>query len=142
MATKIKHAYIITINGNLLVVNTCLEMLDYETNDFYLLCDKKWSKNANIKQDIITLKRAHLRFIDSQIINWGGYSQISAILYLLKAVVDSGIDYSYIHFLQGSDLPIKHNSQIIDFFEKNKGREFINIDNSQAGNSWAEYCCH
>lgn len=141
MSKQIKHAYIITINGNLPVVNTCLQMLDFASNDFYILCDKKWGGHKTILSNLTTLKRASVRYVDSKIINWGGYSQVSAVLQLLMAVVDSGIDYKYIHFLQGSDLPIKNNYQIIDFFEKNKGMEFINIDKSQTGHSWAEYCC-
>ena len=141
MSCEIKHAYIFTLNGNLPVVNTCLQMLDYETNDFYFLCDKKWNGHIEIKSNLIALKRARIRFIDSQIINWGGYSQVSAILLLLKAVLDSGINYSYIHFLQGSDLPIRHNKDIIDFFEKNKGKEFIDVDMRESGLLWAENCC-
>lgn len=70
----IKHAYIFTINGNLPVVNACLQMLDYETNDFYFLCDKKWDGHTSIKSNLINLTRGHIQYIDSQIINWGGYS--------------------------------------------------------------------
>ena len=141
MYSNVKHAYILTINGNLPVVNTCLQMLDYETNDFYFLCDKKWNGHIHINSNLRTLKRAHIRYLESKVINWGGYSQVSAILTLLKAVLDSGINYSYIHFLQGSDLPIKHNNDIIDFFERNKGKEFINIDMTKSGLLWADSCC-
>jgi hypothetical protein len=53
----------------------------------------------------------------------GGYSQIRAEFTLLKKAVSE--KYDYYHLLQGSDFPIKTQSDIDEFFEKNKGMEFI-----------------
>lgn len=36
--------------------------------------------------------------------------------------------YDYFHFMQGSDFPIKRKSEIADFFERNKGKEFIHFN--------------
>lgn len=47
---------------------------------------------------------------------------------LLEAVKSSNEKYVYIHFFQGSDLPIKCNKEIQEFFEKNEGREFVSIE--------------
>lgn len=136
-----KHAYIFTINGNLKVVNTCLELLDYSTNDFYILCDSKWGDINHVKSQLYNPCNATLRYISSYTINWGAYSQVSAIISLLKIVIASGIEYTYIHFLQGSDLPIKSNDAIISFFEKNSGKEFVNVETAESDIQWANKCC-
>ena len=135
----IKHAYIFTVNGNLPVVNTCLQMLDCETNDFYILCDAKWK--SEISKDFFQLKNSSIIYLGKKLINWGGYSQVSAVVDLLKEVINSGVKYSYVHFLQGADLPIKSNDEIVSFFEDNYGKEFIDVDVSEAGLKWAEKCC-
>lgn len=67
-----KHAYLITANGNFSVLNSCLKMLDYESNDIYITFDKKTFKSSNDVRNIITpLAKANLD-VDFQVINWGG----------------------------------------------------------------------
>jgi hypothetical protein len=36
--------------------------------------------------------------------------------------------HDYYHLISGSDLPIKSHSQIIEYFEKHKGKEFVSVD--------------
>lgn len=139
MYNTIKHAYVFTINGNLPIVNACLQMLDYDTNDFYLLCDSKCT--IDLEKQLTKLKNGRIVYIGRKLINWGGHSQVSAVMTLLKEVVKSGVMYSYIHFIQGSDLPIKSNDKIVQFFEENRGKEFVDVDNSENGINWAERCC-
>lgn len=61
----------------------------------------------------------------------GGYSQIDAVLYLIAAATNNSISYEYFHFLQGSDLPIKSQNQIHDFFRKSNGLEFISVEKNR-----------
>lgn len=134
-----KHAYLITANGNFSVLNSCLKMLDYESNDIYITFDKKTFKSSNDVRNIITpLAKANLD-VDFQVINWGGYSQVSVVLSMIETAVSSGTKYSYIHFLQNSDLPIKRNEDILRFFVKFAGFEFVNVESN--GRAWAEKCC-
>lgn len=57
----------------------------------------------------------------------GGYSLVKAELSLLKLSTDSA-HYSYYHLISGQDLPIKKLDDIYDFFETNKGKEFIRFN--------------
>lgn len=38
-------------------------------------------------------------------------------------------NYDYLHILSGEDLPLKSQTYICDFFQKNNGKEFIKIEN-------------
>ena len=69
----------------------------------------------------------------------GGYSQVEATLTLLEKALASGEEYSYLHFLQNSDLPIKSNEDILAFFAEHQGEEFVNIEKKSS--AWAEQCC-
>ena len=80
-------------------------------------------------------------------INWAGYSQIQAVLNLIKAANSRGEEYFYLHFFQGSDLPIKSQDQIHSYFEQNNGYEFVMIDtpnkNMAQNKAWyRHYFCH
>lgn len=55
----------------------------------------------------------------------GGESQICAILDLM--VEASKTKHDYYHFISGVDLPLKKHSEMLEFFERNKGKEFIGI---------------
>lgn len=119
-----KHAYLITAHTNFRILNLLFEALDDPDNDFYLLFDKKLklSDEEIIRYQpeyskIFTLPRAE--------INWGGYSLIDAELSLIKAALQNG--YDYYHYMQGSDFPIKSKEEILSFFERNKGQEFIDF---------------
>ena len=46
--------------------------------------------------------------------------------------------YEYYHLLSGADLPIKNSNYIYDFFEKNKGKEFINFTEKNVNNKILE----
>lgn len=128
-----KHAYLIVANSNLLVLRTCLRMIDDARNDIYLLLDKK----AGIREDIIESLKGEVilsKMIvsNSLSINWGGYSQIEAVLVLLKSALSSGIEYRYLHFFQGSDLPIKTQDEIHHFFDNCRGQQFISVEKSRS----------
>lgn len=71
----------------------------------------------------------------------GGYSQIAAELRLIKFAIDTGIEYSFLHYLQNSDLPIKRHEEIIRFFEESREKEFVNIVFGWNERLWrAKYC--
>lgn len=128
-----RHAYLIVANSNWNVVSSCLRLIDDERNDVYLLVDRKTHLTEH---QIDALKehchKSNVSINNSIIINWGGYSQIRAVLYLLKEAVGSGVVYDYFHFLQGSDLPIKTQNQIHSFFENHSGMEFISVEKERS----------
>lgn len=57
-------------------------------------------------------------------ITWGTFSLLKAEMFLMeKAILDPEI--SYLHMISGQDYPIKNMSQILAFFERYKGKEFV-----------------
>jgi hypothetical protein len=60
-----------------------------------------------------------------QKVYWGGYNAILATMELIKEALASGRNYDYVVALQNLDYPIKSNEYIEEFFEKNKGTEFL-----------------
>ena len=60
-----------------------------------------------------------------QMVYWGGYHAILATYILLEEALASPRKYDYVVLLQNLDYPIKSNEYIQDFFEKNKGTEYI-----------------
>ena len=77
----------------------------------------------------------------------GGYSQIEAVLQLIKMVNHSGKEYEYLHFFQNSDLPIKNQDEIHKYFHKNLGTEFIMIEKKRFGMAinkthYRHFFCH
>lgn len=117
-----KHAYLIIAHDNIRILNILIEMLDDNRNDIYLLIDKK----SKIKNEDITQCRYSILFKMKRVIDirWGDYSQIKAELYLMKEAYRHS-NYSYYHLLSGSDLPLKSQDYIHNFFSANNGREFI-----------------
>ena len=115
-------------------------MLDVASNDFYLMFDRKAFATINSAiAHLISPQKASIRYIGLQTINWGGYSQVEAVMTLLEKAVQANAVYCYLHFLQNADLPIKNNAGINKFFSEHDGTEFVNIDFT--GTRWAERCC-
>lgn len=55
------------------------------------------------------------------------------VLELIKTALASGVEYKYLHFFQGSDLPIKTQEQIHSFFDNKVGDlQFISIEKSRS----------
>ncbi|MCQ2173655.1 MAG: beta-1,6-N-acetylglucosaminyltransferase [Bacteroidales bacterium] len=135
-----KHAYLMTISGNLDVVNTCLRILDNVSNDIYLMFDDKSFPSLTDALGLLApMKCSKIVYAGLMEINWGGYSQVEATLRLIDNVVNSGCAYSYLHFLQNADLPITANEGILEFFRNHSGKEFVNVDFSEE--KWANDNC-
>ncbi len=91
--------------------------------DMYIHVDAK----SDIKPFQELLKdNEQVYFIEKrQKVYWGGYHAILATYALLEEALASPRHYDYVVTLQNLDYPIKSNQYIEDFFEKNKGTEYI-----------------
>jgi hypothetical protein len=69
-------------------------------------------------------------------IYWGGFHAIRATLQLLKEALESKEEYDYFVILQNLDYPIKSNTYIEQFFERNNGKEFIRGCNIAKTKDW------
>lgn len=123
-----KHAYLIIAHNNWNILNKSLELIDCDSNDVYILVDKK-IKDFN--PDLLYKpKHSKLILIDRINVYWADYSVVEAYLNLLFAAVsnekEGNIHYSYFHLQSGTCLPLKSQKFIHDFCDKS-GKEFIGI---------------
>lgn len=123
---KNKHAYLIIAHNKFNMLITLIEQLDDVRNDIYIHIDKK---AENVPYDKIknSVSNSNIYFVKSINVIWGHYSQIECEMELLKAANANG-KYQYLHLLSGVDLPIKSQDEIHNFFEKNQGKEFLDIE--------------
>lgn len=117
-----KHAYLIMAHDNFDMLNVLLRELDHQKNDIFIHIDKKII-NLDVQAISKGVNQSTITFIDQMNVTWGAYSQIQCEINLLKESLAG--EYSYYHLLSGLDLPIKSQSYIHDFFDRNDGVEFL-----------------
>lgn len=121
-----RHAYLILAHKNPGQLRKLIELLDHPDNDIFVHVDAKL-KDFDPSAWKGVCRHSKLEFLSERIkVNWGGVSIMRAEIALLKAATSSA-SYDYCHLLSGMDLPIKSQKEVHDFFEKNKGKEFINL---------------
>ena len=120
-----RHAYLIMAHTQWDLLDKLIKLLDYEWNDIFIHIDKK----ANIAPTEELRKHvlySRIIIVERISVFRGSYSLFDAEMKLLKTACDFG-DYSYYHLLSGQDLPLRDQNYIYEFFEKNFGRNFIDI---------------
>lgn len=121
-----RQAYLIIAHRYDETFKTLLRMLDCDENDIYVHMDLK---NKQFDEDDCRklIKKSSIYFTKRTSVTWGGYSQIDSELILLEMATAHG-KYNYYHLLSGQDLPIKSNNEIMNFFKKHQGVEFVAFD--------------
>ncbi|MBE5919038.1 MAG: glycosyl transferase [Pseudobutyrivibrio ruminis] len=123
-----KHAYLVIAHNQFELLKELVLLLESQSdNDFYIHIDKK----ANVEDFTKLLdleKYTNIHIIQKHSVTWGGHSQIECELTLLEAALSSDTEYDYLHIISGVDLPVKSMEYVNDFFEKNKGKEFLYFD--------------
>ena len=121
-----RQAYLIIAHRYDETFKTLLRMLDSDENDIYVHMDLK---NKQFDEDDCRklIKRSGIYFTKRTSVTWGGYSQINSELVLLQTAT-AHRKYNYYHLLSGQDLPIKANNEIMNFFKKHQGVEFVAFD--------------
>ena len=108
------HAYLIMAHNNFYNLEKLLLLLDDKRNDLYVHIDRK-VKNFEFAYYHKLVKKSRLIFTDRIKVTWGDYSQIECELLLMKAAACEK-KYEYLHLLSGTDLPIRSQNAIHDFF--------------------------
>lgn len=121
-----RHAYLITAYNNFYVLERLIRLLDDDRNDIYVHIDGK-VEDFDFERFSSLCNSSTLTFVPAVRVYWGQYSQVRSVFRLFKCAVP-GV-YGYYHLLSGSDLPIKTQDQIHDFFSRNHGRELIHFAN-------------
>lgn len=117
-----RHAYLIMTHDCLDELKILIRALDWPENDIFCHIDVK----APFGEDAILgmVKHATLQCISSESVSWGGSSQVRCGLRLLETAVHSG-HHMYYHMLSGVDFPVKSHNEIVDFFDVNTGKNYI-----------------
>lgn len=108
-----KHAICIMGNGSSNVAQETINLLDDTEIDFFVHWDKKFT-NPNFRA-----KHSRIYYVDDRLdVKWGQYTEILAELKLLKLVKETPRDYSYVHLISSSDIPLMTKSYFKKFFVK------------------------
>lgn len=121
-----KIAVLIQCHKNPKQINLLLDRLNHPKIDCYVHVDKK----ADFADEIT--KRANVYVLpDEQRISveWAQISQVDATINLLHAANTGG--YSYFWLISGQDWPICSAEEIVAFFQKHNGENFVKFWNSK-----------
>lgn len=91
--------------------------------DMYIHVDAK--SDIEPFQELLKDNKQVYFISNRQKVYWGGYHAILATYALLEEALASPRNYDYVVAMQNLDYPIKSNRYIEEFFEKNKGTEYI-----------------
>lgn len=116
-----RHAYLILCHTDFSLLCLLVKLLDDERNDIYIHIDRK----ADLSELHLETKKAGLCVLEHRIdARWGDFSLVQAEL-LLFETASSRNHYAYYHLLSGADLPLKSQSYIHEWCDKNAGMELI-----------------
>lgn len=121
-----KHAIMIMAHKNFEFLH---HLIEYFTRDCYVFVhiDKKSSITREEQACLAAMPQVSGVYRKYSV-HWGGFSILKCEIFLLKEAMRSS-DADYFHLISGQDYPIKPLSTFLDFFEKNKGKEFIRYAN-------------
>ncbi|ASJ21057.1 glycosyl transferase [Brachyspira hampsonii] len=105
--------------------NQLMRLINHLKKDFdiYVHIDKRANLNIKSFDNVKVYKKIKTYH--------GGLSLVMATLFLIREAYKN--DYDRYIFISGQDIPLKTNKEIIDFFDKNKDKEFtsfVNIKNN------------
>ena len=117
---QMKHAFLIMAHNEFELLQILVSCLDDPRNDVFVHIDKKVKTLP-----CLHVTKAGLLMLEDRVdVRWGDVSVVEAEYALFEAAVKKG-PYKYYHLLSGSDLPIKSQDYIHQFFNENSGKEYI-----------------
>ena len=118
-----KLAYLILAHNNPKHLKKLVNSLNSSNSTFFIHIDAK--KDIN---DFLNLENKNSIFLEKRInVYWGEFSIVQATILLLNQALSSNNQFDYIILISGTDYPLHSALYIENFFEKNHGKEFINI---------------
>lgn len=124
-----KHAFLITAHSNWKQLKLLLKQIDFPDHDIYVHIDAKAKNYPKAELEAVT-QYSKVRIYSNFKVYWGGYSLTQAELILFREALNNG-PYDYYHLLSGADLLLVNNQMFDLFFEKHRGREFIEFKDEQ-----------
>ena len=124
-----KHAYLIMAHNEPYILERILKLIDDNRNDIYIHIDKKW-KDFDFEYFKSLVKKSNIFFTKRLDVIWGSFKQIECELLLFETA--SRGKYDYYHLISGVDMPLVSQDIMHDFFEKNRGKEFVIFDDHES----------
>lgn len=123
MEQPIKIAYLILAHNNPLVLKRAIGTLSCEDCEFFIHIDKKSSM-----ADFSGIGGENVHFCETRLpVYWGEFSQVQAILLLLRTALGSSQNSDYCVLISGSDYPLRSGRYIHAFLAANQLVEFMNF---------------
>lgn len=118
-----RFAYLVMAHNEPQIFHTLVRLLDDPRNDIFVHVDRR--ADASLFQSA-TANFSRVYYIDSQIVNWGGVSQVACELALFEAA-SAHARYDYYHLLSGVDLPLKTQDEIHGEIDRDCRTEYITL---------------
>jgi len=115
-------AYLLLIHKDPCLLRKLIELLSRDGCGFFIHVDAKTPMGQ-----FADIQREDTSFCPSLPVYWSEFSQIRATRLLLQEALGSRLDYEYFVFLQGSTYPLRGGRYIQQFFQNNRGLEFMNL---------------
>jgi len=127
-----KHAYLIMAHQNRWQLQVLLRLLDDERNDIFIHVDKK-VKSFDEKKIIDICKKSKVWIYREVSCYWGGYSIVKCEMSLFQHAYETSrysknMKYDYYHLISGSDLPLKTQDSMHEFFDNNAEYNYVRFD--------------
>lgn len=118
-----KIAYLILAHNTPNHIKRLCKSLSSDSSHFFIHLDKK----ANEKE-FVAIQESNVTFVNDRIpVFWGDFSQVDAILTLLKKAFFNDTKFDRFVLLSGSDFPLRTAAYIESFFHNNRLNEYINL---------------
>src|SRR5262245_23382101 len=118
-----KIAYLVFAYRNPKLIRKTIERLACEDSSFFIHIDSK----SDLTQ-FASLRGKNVFFTDKRIaVYWAEFSGVEAILLLIRQALAAPQRHDYCVLLSGSDYPLRSKQYIHNFFEANRGVEFMTL---------------
>jgi hypothetical protein len=125
-------AYLILAHANPKLIEKAIARLSYDDCGFFVHIDQK-----SRMEEFSRIPGGNIFFIEPRLpVYWGDFSQVDAILLLLRQSLQAPGAYDRFVLLSGSDYPLRSGKYINAFFQEHRGEEFISgvkVPNEAAG---------
>ncbi len=118
-----KIAYLILVHRNPRLLRKVIERLSSWNSAFFVHVDQKSNINcfSEIQGQNVFLSERRIP------VYWAEFSNVEAILCLLRQALRSSTVYEYFVLMQGADYPLHSAEYIEDFFDRHSGSEFMSL---------------
>ncbi len=119
---RMKLAHLILVHADPVQTERLVKRLHHADADVYIHLDAR----TNIAGFSSLTEIPNVFFIKKRLaVFWGNYSMVEATLNSFEEILQTGVSYSHINLLSGSDYPLKSAAEIQTFLFANAGKTFM-----------------